>query len=127
MAAIAVSTSARPQLMRQIFSAKPGGAWPSRATTAFGATRLIAPRSSRGHLAEALGVARGIALHGLDQHVAPDRAGGGAARHAVLDDDGAGAARVVGRPEADENRVVARGPRQLRLGDAQPRLAPGGA
>src|SRR5258708_33286436 len=107
MAAIAVSTSARPQLMRQIFSAKPGGAWPSRATTAFGAARLIAPYSSRGHLAEALGVARGIALHGLDQHVAPDRAGGVAARHAVLDDDGAGVAPAVGRPEADEQRGVA--------------------
>src|SRR6185437_16080141 len=74
--------------------------------------------SSRRHLLEAVGVARGIALHGLEQHVAADRAGGRAARHAVLDDHRAGIARIVDRPEADEQRVVAQVPGQRGLGDA---------
>src|SRR6187455_2049613 len=99
MPAIAVSTSTRPQLMRQNFSAKPTGAGASSA-------KLIATPSPRRHLAVAVGAARRIALHGLDQHVPPDRARRGAARLAMLDDDGAGIARIVERAEADEQRVV---------------------
>src|SRR5579883_1731984 len=100
-----VSTPTRPPLMRHTRSANEGGAGaPSE-------TEVMAMLARR-HLLEALGVARGIALHGLDQHVAADRAGGGAARHAVLDDDGAGIARIGDGAPADEQRVVAQVPGQ---------------
>src|SRR5262245_13519242 len=127
MAAIAVSTSASPQLMRQIFSPKLIGAGASSARPVLGATRLTARPSSRCHLAEAVGGARGVALHGLDQHVAADWTGGRAARHAVLDDHGTGIARLVGRAEADEQRVMTQVPGQHRLGDAHVALALGDA
>src|SRR6187402_3180772 len=120
MPAIAVSTRTRPQLMRQIFSARPIGAGASSA-------RLMARASARRHLAEAVDAARRIALHRLEQDVAADRARGGAARLAVLDDDGAGVARVVVRSDADEQRVMAQMPGQLVLGDAHVALALGDA
>src|SRR5262249_13505638 len=116
-----------PQLMRQIFSPKLIGAGASSARPVLGATRLTAGPSSRRHLAEAVGGARGIALHGLDQHVAADRTGGRAARHALLDDYGTRTARLVGGAEADEQRVMAQVPRQHRLGDAHVALALGDA
>src|SRR5215475_11529514 len=172
MAAIAVSTSTRPQLMRQILSPNDGAEgvpsatllmagsaplqWRSplvsmpssvlrRAAPALRSLTRGLPRdgslqrytppdaslprsaSPRGHLLEAIDVARRVALHGLDQHVAADRAGGGAAGHAVLDDDGAGIARIGDRPPADEQRVVAQMPGQRGLGDAHVALALGDA
>ena len=67
--AIAVSTSTRPQLMRQIFSPKPIGAGASSAKLI---GDIIAQRDAI--LRKRVGAARRIALHGLDQHVAADRA-----------------------------------------------------
>src|SRR4029434_660139 len=106
--------------MRQIFSPKPIGAGASSA-------KLIATPSARRHLAEAVGPARRVALHDLEQHVAADRARRGATGLAVLDDDGAGIARIVDRRVADEQRVVAQMPGQLVLGDAHVALALGDA